>query len=94
MSRCRKIRGECKTNPDVDCRVFSNLPVWRRGPIHAQVNTRLEEAGITLTKASERVKEAQAGAAASASLHNAEQPFVLLPDVLQNIIIDLLPIGR
>ena len=38
-----------------------------------------------------RVVKAEAGVS---SAHNAEQPIVLLPDVLQKKIIDLLPSGR
>ena len=38
-----------------------------------------------------RAKEAEAGVAAK---HNSVQPFALLPDVMQRVIIDLLPSGR
>ena len=60
----------------------------------AGIVARLEEAGIAFAKASERVRKAEVAVASEASEHNARQPFVLLPDVLQKQIIDLLPIGR
>ena len=42
----------------------------------AEILVRLEEACIALAKSSAGVKEAEAGVAAEASFHNAEQPFV------------------
>ena len=61
----------------------------------ADLRLRLSEAKVALSKGAKRVKEAERWAATEAErAHNAEQPFVLLPDVLQKKIIDLLPIGR
>ena len=59
-----------------------------------EIVARLKEAGIPLAKASERMRKAGVVVAAEASEHNARQAFVLLPDALQQKIIDLLPIGR
>ena len=60
----------------------------------AQLSSELVEAEAVVARDAERVREAEVWVAAEASEHNAEQPIVLLPDVLQRRIIDLLPIGR
>ena len=52
---------------------------------------RLREAEAAAAGLAARVVEAEAGVA---SEHNAEQSIVLLPDVLQQRIVDLLPSGR
>ena len=55
----------------------------------------LREGEAALRAASERVVEARRRFATEAErAHNAEQPIVTLPDVLQKKIIDLLPAGR
>ena len=47
-----------------------------------------------ISKRNGEENEAARKDAAEASAHNAGQPIVLLPDALQKMIIDLLPIGR
>ena len=48
-----------------------------------------------MARDAERLKEAERWVATEAErAHNAGQPIVLLPDVLQRKIIDLLPSGR
>ena len=59
----------------------------------AQLTSELVEAEAVVSRDAKRVREAEIGVAAEASEHNAEQPIVLLPGVLQRKIIDLLPIG-
>ena len=67
----------------------------QRRVVVAALQIRLEEAEAAFERDAERVKEAERWVATVAErAHNAEQPFVLLPDALQRQIIDLLPIGR
>ena len=87
--------AECAALIRMTSKPFAELPrVLQRRVVEAALRIRLKEAEAVLARDAERVREAEAGVVAEASEHNAEQPIVLLPDVLQKKIIDLLPIGR
>ena len=87
--------AECAALILMTSKPFAELPrVLQRRVVEAALRIRLEEAEADVVRDAERVEEAEAGVAAEASEHNAGQPIVLLPDVLQKKIIDLLPTGR
>ena len=87
--------AECAALIRMTSKPFADLPrVLQRRVVEAALRIRLREAEADVARDAERVEEAEAGVVAEASEHNAEQPFVLLPDVLQKMIIDLLPVGR
>ena len=87
--------AECAALIRMTSKPFAELPrVLQRRVVEAALRIRLNYAESAASRDAERVAEAEAGVAAEASEHNAGQPIVLLPDVLQKKIIDLLPIGR
>ena len=86
---------ECAALIRMTSKPFADLPrVLQRRVVEAALRIRLNESEAAASRDAKRVKMAEAGVAAEASEHNAGQPIVLLPDVLQRKIIDLLPVGR
>ena len=87
--------AECAALIRMTSKPFADLPrVLQRRVVEAALRIRLKDAESAASRDAERVREAVTVVAAEVSEHNAGQPIVLLPDVLQKKIIDLLPIGR
>ena len=87
--------NECAALIRMTSKPFAELPrVLQRRVVEAARRVLQEAADAADADWREKCKEAFKLKAAFASEHNAMQSFVLLPDVLQNKIIDLLPAGR
>ena len=87
---------ECAALIRLTTKPFARLPrVLQRRVVAAALQIRLGEAEAVVGRDAERLKVAERWVVTEAErAHNAEQPLVLLPDVLQGKIIDFLPSGR